>query len=74
MMNIEFAPISDNEMSYGEAILYCQFLECNGHKDWRLPTRPEWHKNLDVLLSSWYGSELQVPSSVKNYATAVRNV
>ena len=25
-----------------EAVLYCQFLEYDGHNDWRLPTMREW--------------------------------
>ena len=38
---IEVAPRSENRMTYEEAILYCQFLEYNGHSDWRLPTSAE---------------------------------
>ena len=39
---IELAPSSENRMTYNEAILYCQFLDYNGHRDWRLPTKEEY--------------------------------
>jgi hypothetical protein len=38
---IELAPITQNKMTYVEAILYCQFLVHLGHRDWRLPTTEE---------------------------------
>jgi hypothetical protein len=48
---IEKAPPS-KVMSYEEAILYCQFLEYNGHRDWRMPTSSEY---LDTTgLSGWF--------------------
>ena len=43
---IEFAPGSEREMTYDDAILYCQFLEYNGHRDWRLPTRQEYEADI----------------------------
>lgn len=49
---IELAPLSKEELTYDEAILYCTFLDYNGHTDWRLPTRVEY---LDVIgISGWY--------------------
>lgn len=49
---IEVALISEQEMTYDEAVLYCAFLDYNGHRDWRLPTRSEY---LDVIgISGWY--------------------
>jgi hypothetical protein len=39
---IEVAPSSDVWMTYNEAVIYCQFLEHNGHTDWRLPTYDEY--------------------------------
>jgi hypothetical protein len=36
----EVGPVSKS-MSYDEAILYCRFLDYNGHRDWRMPTIPE---------------------------------
>jgi hypothetical protein len=38
---IEIAPSTENWMTYDNAVLYCQFLEYNEHKDWRLPTELE---------------------------------
>ena len=29
-------------MTYDEALVYCFFLDYNGHKDWRLPTLDEY--------------------------------
>lgn len=50
---IELAPRSKFLMSYEEAILYCQFLEHNGCRDWRLPTYDEWDtQSMDQL--AWY--------------------
>lgn len=34
---LEFAAYTNKQMTYAEAILYCQFLEHNGHTDWRMP-------------------------------------
>jgi hypothetical protein len=49
---LEVAPISDHEMTYEEAVLYCAFLDYNGHRDWRLPDRAEY---MDVIgISGWY--------------------
>jgi hypothetical protein len=49
---IEFAPSTKHEMTYDEAILYCQFLEYNGHTDWRLPTQNEYRNQSAIL--GWY--------------------
>lgn len=38
---IEVAPSPERWMSYSEAILYCQFCDHGGHKDWRIPTIEE---------------------------------
>ena len=55
---IEVAPLSTEELTYDEAVLYCTFLDYNEHTDWRLPDRAEY---LDVIgISGWYvdrGSE-----------------
>ena len=50
---IEVAPPS-NAMSYDDALLYCQFLEYDGHRDWRIPTVDEWSKTDDIALMSWW--------------------
>ena len=42
---IELASLTENKMTYDEAILYCQFCNHNGHRDWRLPTRDEYGNN-----------------------------
>ena len=49
---IEYAPVSRVFMSYEEAVLYCQFLEYRGHRDWRLPTEDEY-RNITTL-AGWY--------------------
>lgn len=49
-MNIKLAPRSENQMTYKEAVLYCQFLEYNGHRDWRLPTYAEF---CQYIMSGW---------------------
>jgi|694.fasta_scaffold00172_67 hypothetical protein len=40
---LEYAPVFNNYLYHDEAILYCQFLEYNGHRDWRIPTTEEYH-------------------------------
>jgi hypothetical protein len=52
-ITLDFAPVTDEMMTYDEAVLYCQFLEYNGHTDWRLPTQNEWLLN-EPLRSSWF--------------------
>lgn len=40
---IEKAPRSAEPLSYDDALLYCQFLEYDSHRDWRIPTVDEYH-------------------------------
>ena len=51
---IEKAPAAEKEMTYGEAILYCQFLEYNGHRDWRLPTQDEYLMDDEIVSGCWH--------------------
>jgi hypothetical protein len=39
---IEAAPITAIDMTYEEALLYCQFCDHGGHNDWRMPTNDEY--------------------------------
>lgn len=67
---IEFAPKSKHMITYEEAILYCQFLNYNGHRDWRMPTYDELDHHM--TLSSWWVDD---PTSCATwYATPVRDV
>lgn len=35
---IEYAPIENHQkLNYTDSVLYCQFLDINGKRDWRLP-------------------------------------
>ena len=45
-------PVHHPGMTYAEAIIYCQFLEHNGHIDWRLPTEEEYLNDSRVF--GWY--------------------
>lgn len=49
---LEFAPRSTKGMTYDEALLYCQFLEYNGHRGWRMLTKTEYEKHGSVF--DWY--------------------
>ena len=40
---LEFAPLSENRMTYNEAMLYCAFCTHNGYSDWRMITHEEWY-------------------------------
>lgn len=68
-MNIELAPRSESEMTYGEAILYCRFLECNERRDWRMPTIEEWRRY--NFSWSWY---IDRKTDYMWYVTPVRDV
>ncbi len=63
---IEIARQSTHEMTYEEAILYCHFLEYNGHRDWRMPTHTEYSEHPGIWgwfvnRSSWSSSYCVVP-------------
>jgi uncharacterized protein YfbU (UPF0304 family) len=49
---IELAPYSNYMMPCEEAVLYCQFLEYNGHCDWRMPTWDEYQTHM--LVWGWF--------------------
>lgn len=49
---IEFAPISEYDMTYEEAVIYCRFCDHNGYKDWRMPTYEELKQH--DMLYCWY--------------------
>lgn len=49
---LEFAPRSTKRMTYEEALLYCQFLEYDGYRDWRMLTIAEYEKHGSLF--DWY--------------------
>jgi hypothetical protein len=49
---IEIAQQTKHVITYGEALLYCQFLDYNDHSDWRLPTGDEYIAS--NLIWGWY--------------------
>ena len=51
---IELAPIHESVLDYDQAFLYCLTLSYNNHKDWRLPTNPEYAKTNEIPTGSWY--------------------
>ena len=55
---IEYAQITDDNMTYDEAVLYCQFLDYNGHRDWRLPTLVEWCLCKSSNNNEWYVDDI----------------
>lgn len=60
---IEVALKTKNEMTYDAALLYCQFLDYNGYKDWRLPTYDEWN-HTDDMEWCWYINRNTIKYSV----------
>jgi hypothetical protein len=50
---IEFASNSSKSMSLLDAVLYCQFLEINGNRGWRLPTINELISSRSPVISKW---------------------
>jgi hypothetical protein len=69
---IELAPMSENNMTYDEAVLYCQFLEYNGHTDWRLPTYDEY-QNAEHNIWGWFLNRDR-PNSLRWRVCPVRDV
>jgi hypothetical protein len=53
---LEIAPKTTNKMSYDAAVIYCRFLDYNGHRDWRLPTPEEWSRT-NIVWGVWYESK-----------------
>lgn len=70
---IERAPMSEKRMTYDDAVLYCQFLEYNDHRDWRMPTRSEWVKLECKPRVTWY-QEIIREESVRRCVHPVRAV
>lgn len=66
---IEVAPLYVNELTQAEALLYCAFLEYNGHKDWRLPTYLEYTELDD--LGCWH---IDRTDKFKWYVKPVRDI
>jgi hypothetical protein len=68
---IELALRTRKVMSYDEALLYCQFLDYDGHKDWRLPTWVEYNEYSSLY--GWYVN--RSPGSFPYYSvTPVRDI
>jgi hypothetical protein len=55
-------------LTYEEAELYCQFLEYNGHRDWRIPTLDEHSEEL----TGWYSPQTSVV--YRMHVTPVRSI
>jgi hypothetical protein len=56
---IEMAKSSSSvSMSYNDALLYCQFLDHGGHKDWRMPTEAEHEEH--HLYGWWYTNDERI--------------
>ena len=51
-MSIEIAEVSDKNFTYEEAVMYCFFLEIDGKKGWRLPTKQEYNSSNNIW--GWY--------------------
>jgi hypothetical protein len=69
---IALAPRSKNiKMTYDEAVLYCKFLDYDGHIDWRLPTWDEYQTNSGIF--GWFLDRKQL-SRARWGVTPVRDV
>lgn len=49
---IAVAPVSEKELLYSEALLYCSFCNHGGYTDWRLATKNEYFGDRRVI--GWY--------------------
>jgi|694.fasta_scaffold00172_78 hypothetical protein len=50
---LALAPISEKEMTYSEAILYCTFCQHDDYTDWRLPTKDEYFAEDEIVTGCW---------------------
>jgi hypothetical protein len=78
---LEIAPVSPTAMSYDDALLYCQFLEHDGYRDWRMPTAEEYDQFIiGGRMIAWYVGRRQYyrrvtdGSCVEAWVYPVRNV
>jgi hypothetical protein len=72
LYELEFAPFSEYNMPYENALLYCQFCSYNGHTDWRMPTADEWHNNPTIW--GWYTDRPQYHEYTTWSVRPVRNL
>lgn len=65
--DIEYAPLSEHEMTFDEAVLYCTFCRHNNHTDWRIPTWEEFLAsiNSDWIKYSWNSASSDVSKRVR---------
>ena len=75
---IELAPKSENHMTYGEALLYCQFLDYNGYRDWRLPTYDEYLCARTIMYASleapgWWDGDTSAGGTINYRVQPVRD-
>ena len=68
---IALAPRSEYRMTYEEAILYCQFLEYDGHRDWRIATSEEYSTQ---LTTGWYLNDPVQQTNYSYYVIPVRDI
>lgn len=69
---IEFAPVSVNKMTFGEAIMYCTFCNHCGYSDWRLPT---WEEYQWYDMRGWYWDNIWFDNfKFMSVVTPVRDV
>ena len=72
---IEYAVRSEYTMTYEDAVMYCFFLEHNGHKVWRLPVFEEYKGRPLQFHSCWYQGEGNgTDTHTKWFACPVRTV
>lgn len=72
--DIRIAPKSEIAMSYDEAVMYCFLFTHDGHKDWRLPTRSEYHGCQWIDGDTWYLGEDQLDGDENWYVAPIRIV
>jgi hypothetical protein len=75
--SLQFAPRAERKMTFNDAVLYCQFLEYDGHRDWHLPTRDEYFEPVNGKLpATWFADDERAYSKDNGewYVLPVRNV
>lgn len=70
---IQAAPPTNDDMTYEEAIVYCQFCAHNGYTDWRLPTFAEC-KEYGLGYDHWWQVDMKFRPGLLAPVNPVRDI
>ena len=65
-IKLEWSTVSDNTMTWNQAVRYCKNLVEDGHDDWRLPSVDEFRTTISPEYFPWYAVGGLCPLSDQN--------